>query len=56
VKYVACVRKHGYRLPNPNFSGHGAVFSQKIQTNPKFKTASKSCQNLLATRGGQPPA
>lgn len=56
VKYVACVRKHGYPLPSPKFSGRGAGFSQRIQTNPKFKTASNSCQDLLATGDGQPPA
>lgn len=52
VKYVACVRQHGYQLPNPNFSGSGPIFSRKIQTNAKFKAASKPCQSLLAPAGG----
>lgn len=46
-KYVACVRQHGYDLPNPNFSGRGPVFPADIRTNPKFQTASRACQNLL---------
>lgn len=50
VKYVTCVRRHGYQLPNPNLTGQGAVFSAKIQSDPKFKTPSKACQNLLAGR------
>jgi hypothetical protein len=45
--YVACVRKHGYNLPKPNFSGKGPVFPSSIRSNPKFQAASKACQNLL---------
>jgi len=55
VKYAACVRQHGYQLPSPNFSGHGPVFNRKIETNAKFKTASKACQSLLATGGAPRP-
>jgi hypothetical protein len=47
TKYVACVRQHGYNLPNPNFSGKGPIFPQSIQTNAKFQAASKACQSLL---------
>jgi hypothetical protein len=47
-KYVTCVRSHGYNLPNPNFSGKGAIFPSSIRSNPKFQAASKSCQSLLA--------
>jgi hypothetical protein len=47
TKYVACVRQHGYNLPNPNFSGKGSVFPSNIRTNPKFLAASKACQNIL---------
>lgn len=49
TKYVACVRAHGYQLPNPNFSGRGSLFNAKIQSDPKFKAASKPCQSQLAT-------
>jgi hypothetical protein len=53
--YVACVRKNGYDLPQPNTSGNGPVFdsSQVDQNDPKFKTASAKCQNLLP-QGGPP--
>jgi hypothetical protein len=49
TKYVACVRAHGYQLPTPNFSGRGSLFNAKIQSDPKFKAASKPCQSQLAT-------
>ena len=45
--YVACVRKHGYNLPTPNFSGKGPVLPSNIRSNPKFQAASKACQSLL---------
>jgi hypothetical protein len=48
TRYVTCVRQHGYDLPNPNFSGKGAIFPANIRTNKKFQAASRSCQNLLA--------
>jgi len=47
TKYVACVRQHGYNLPNPNFSGKGPVFPANIRTNAKFQAASRACQSLL---------
>jgi hypothetical protein len=47
TKYVACVRQHGYNLPNPNFSGKGPIFPANIRTNQKFIAASKPCQSLL---------
>jgi hypothetical protein len=47
-KYVTCVRRHGYNLPNPNFSGNGSVFPSNIRSNAKFQSASKACQSLLA--------
>lgn len=52
-KFVACVRQHGYDLPKPNFSGHGSVFPSKIQSDPKFQAASKSCAGLLRPPAGQ---
>jgi hypothetical protein len=51
-KFITCVRQHGYNLPNPNFSGHGAVFPSKIQSDPKFQAASKACASLLRPPGG----
>jgi hypothetical protein len=56
AKYVACVRQHGYNLPNPNFSGKGPVFPANIRSNAKFQAASRACQNLLVPpRGSAPP-
>ena len=46
-RYVACIRQHGYNMPNPNFSGNGPVFPASIRSNPKFQAASRACQNLL---------
>ncbi len=47
--YVACVRRHGFSLPAPNFSGTGPVFNttQVNTRNPKFIAASGACQSLL---------
>lgn len=50
--YVTCVRKHGYNLPNPNFSGNGSVFPANFQSNKKFQTAGRACQSLLTPSGG----
>lgn len=52
--YVACVRKHGYNLPAPNFSGKGSIFSRKIESNAKFQAASRSCASLLRPAGAPP--
>ena len=49
--FVACVRKHGYDLPAPNFSGHGGVFPSNIRTNPKFEAASRACASALRPPG-----
>jgi hypothetical protein len=65
TKYVACVRKNGYDLPDPDFSGKGPIFDSKIQSDAKFQAASKPCQSLLqgtfggrrgSAAGTQPPA
>lgn len=51
AKFVTCVRQHGYDLPKPNFSGKGPVFPSNIQSNPKFRAASRSCAKLLVPHG-----
>lgn len=53
TEYVACVRKNGYDLPEPNLSGKGPVFSSsKVnQEDPKFKAASAKCANLIHMPG-----
>jgi hypothetical protein len=45
--FVACVKKQGYNLPAPNFSGKGPIFPQNIESNAKFQAASRTCQHLL---------
>lgn len=55
TKFVTCVRQHGYKLPEPNFSGKGPVFPPRIQSNSKFLAASRACQSLLRPPGGARP-
>jgi hypothetical protein len=47
--YVACVRKAGFDLPDPDFSGKGPIFdpAKVDQSDPKFQAASRKCQSLL---------
>ncbi len=56
--FVACVRRHGYNMPNPNLSGSGPVFPSSIRTDPKFIAAAKPCESLLVPQrpAGAPPA
>ncbi|MGH2859246.1 MAG: hypothetical protein ACRDMJ_17370 [Solirubrobacteraceae bacterium] len=51
VKFVACVRKHGYALPTPNLSGRGSIFSPSIARKPQFQTAARACTSLLRPSG-----
>jgi len=55
--FVACVRKHGFNLPSPNFKS-GSIFPANIRSNPKFVTASRACAYLLVrpAGSGSPPA
>jgi hypothetical protein len=53
-KFVTCVRQHGYNLPQPNFSGKGAIFPAKIESNAKFQSASRACRSQLTPSGGPP--
>ena len=59
-KFVTCVNSHGYKLPQPNLTGKGSVFPARIQTDAKFRTASRACQSLLTprapARSGAPPS
>ncbi len=54
ASFVTCARKHGYKLPAANFSGHGSIFPAKIASDPKFRAASKSCVSLLRPRSARP--
>ena len=53
TEYVACVRKNGYSLPEPNLSGKAPIFSSsKVnRDDPKFKVASAKCANLIHMPG-----
>lgn len=52
-EYAACVRKNGYELAEPNFSGDGPVFKESESESAAFKRASAKCQSLLrGPRGG----
>jgi len=47
--YVACVRKNGYDLPDPDFSGDGPIFDEKKvdRDDADFRKASAACQSEL---------
>ena len=51
MKYVTCVRQHGYAIPSPNFSGRGSVFPASVRSNTRFKAANRTCQSLLRPSG-----
>lgn len=52
-EYAACVRKNGYELAEPNFSGNGPIFEKSESESAAFKRASAKCQGLLGgPRGG----
>jgi hypothetical protein len=58
TNFAVCVRKNGYNLPAPNFSGSGPVFNpaQVNRNDPKFVAAAKKCSSLLPARfGGSAP-
>jgi len=48
-RYVACVRRNGYDLPDPNTSGDGPVFDSDTvdRDDPAFVKASRACESLL---------
>lgn len=50
ARFVACVRRNGYDLPDPNISGDGPVFDDSAvdRDDPAFVRASRACQRYLA--------
>jgi hypothetical protein len=52
-RYVACVRRNGYDLPDPNTSGSGSVFDpgEVDRDDPAFVKASSACERLLRASG-----
>lgn len=56
--YVACVRKNGFDLPDPDFSGDGPVFDpdEVDQADAAFRKASAACRSTLRpSRGSTAP-
>ncbi|MDO8186182.1 hypothetical protein Q5424_03640 [Conexibacter sp. JD483] len=49
-RFVACVRRNGYDLPDANTSGDGPVFDDRAvdRDDPAFVKASRACQRYLA--------
>ncbi|MDX8151066.1 hypothetical protein SK069_05640 [Patulibacter brassicae] len=47
--YVTCVRKNGYDLPDPDFSGNGPIFDPDDvdRDDATFRKASAACQSEL---------
>ncbi|MGH2911128.1 MAG: hypothetical protein ACRDJ3_01485 [Solirubrobacteraceae bacterium] len=60
--YSACLRQNGVKLPPPNTSGKGPVFSAKglNTSSPQFKSATTKCRGVLLSafraRGQAPGA
>jgi hypothetical protein len=52
LAYAQCMRKNGYNMPDPNFSGDGAPFDLGDQDDPKFKAADEKCQDVLGDLPG----
>lgn len=53
VKYAQCMREHGVDMPDPQFSGNGAI--QRLggnvdPTSTEFQNANKACEKLLPFR------
>jgi hypothetical protein len=64
VKFAACMRENGVKLPEPNNSGKGPIFDTKgVNTaSTQFKAAERKCSSSLrgafgggAASGGAPP-
>lgn len=49
ARFVACVRRNGYDLPDPDTSGDGPVFDDRAvdRDDPAFVKASRACQRYL---------
>jgi hypothetical protein len=52
--FATCMRQNGVKLPAPNTSGNGPVFSTSAvnRNDPNFKAANAKCQSTL--RGAFP--
>lgn len=55
VKYAQCMREHGIDMPDPQFSGNGAVQRLGGNVDPssaEFQAADKACNKYLPNRPG----
>jgi hypothetical protein len=48
-KFATCLRQKGVKIPAPNTSGNGPIFSTKgvNTTSPQFRAATKACRGVL---------
>jgi len=44
--WIACIAKHGYKLPTPNTSGKGPVFPAGTERISAYRTAAEHCQSI----------
>lgn len=51
AKFAVCLRKNGVKVPPPNTSGKGPIFSTKgiKTTSPQFRHASMKCRGVLVS-------
>jgi len=49
IRFAACMRENGVKVPDPNTSGNGSVFNTKgLETNSaKFRNAEAKCRGAL---------
>jgi hypothetical protein len=46
--YIACIAKHGYKLPTPNISGNGPLFPAGTERIHAYRTAAASCTSIAS--------
>ncbi|HLH65206.1 MAG TPA: hypothetical protein VKV27_05845 [Solirubrobacteraceae bacterium] len=52
IRFAACVARHGYKLPAPNFSGSGPIYPASIARSARFQKAARPCASLLRPAAG----
>ncbi len=56
TSYVACMKRNGFTLPTPNFSGTEPVFGTHVnRTSTAFISANAKCSSLLGSLAPTPP-
>jgi hypothetical protein len=56
VKFAECMRSNGIKIPAPNTSGKGPIFSSKglDTTSPQFRSATMKCRSALVATFRRP--